>query len=199
MLPLLVLGDRVDRWTEITLRSLTGPGAVFGLVVGLLALDTVLPVPSSILGTIAGYRLGFDGGSVAISLGLCSGNAVGYLIGRVAGSDALERLVGAEQLARARALATTRPGMTSLAVTRPVPLLSEATILLARAARTPPTRTLVVCALADCGMAMAYAGMGNAAHRSAALPLALAGSIGLPALALLGTATVVAFQRRSAS
>lgn len=198
LLPFLVLGDRVDRWTETTLNSMTGSTGVFALAVALLALDTVVPVPSSILATIAGYRLGFAGAATAIAIGLCASNVVGYLIGRFAGSGALERLVGAEQLARARALATRRPGVTALAVTRPVPILSEATILLAGAARTPAGRTLAVCALANAGIAVAYAGLGSAAHGPAALPLALAGSIGLPALAMAGAAIVVGLQRRNA-
>jgi uncharacterized membrane protein YdjX (TVP38/TMEM64 family) len=198
LLPFLVLGDTLDRWTEVTLRSMTRPAGVFALVVALLALDTLLPVPSSVLATIAGHRLGFAGATVAITVGLCASNVVGYLIGRLAGSGAVERLVGAEQLARARALATRRPGVSALAVTRPVPILSEATILLAGAARTPAGPTLAVCALANTGIAMVYAGMGSAAHGPAALPLALAGSVGLPALAMAGTAIVVGRQRRNA-
>jgi uncharacterized membrane protein YdjX (TVP38/TMEM64 family) len=198
LLPFLLLGDRVDSWTEEALSSMTAHAGVFALVVALLALDTVLPVPSSILATAAGYRLGFAGASVAIAVGLCAGNGMGYLIGRLAGSRAVERVVGPEQLARARRLATRRPGLTALAVTRPVPVLSEATILLAGAARTPAVPTLAVCALANTGIAMAYAVMGNAAHGPAALPLALAGSIGLPAVAVLGTAIVVGLQRRNA-
>ena len=198
LLPFLVLGDRFDRWTEVTLNSTPHAAGVLGLVVVLLALDTVLPVPSSVLATIAGYRLGFAGASIAIAIGLCTSNVVGYLIGRFAGSPAVERLVAVEQLARARAVATQRPGLTALAVTRPVPILSEATILLAGAARAPAAPTLAVCALANAGMALAYAGMGSAAHGPAAIPLALAGSVGLPALAMAGTALAVGLQRRNA-
>lgn len=197
-LPFVVLGGAVDRWTEAALGSLTGPVGVVALVVALLAMDTVLPVPSSILATAAGHRLGFAGASAAIAAGLCAGNLVGYLVGRLAGAHTVERLVGPEQLARARALATRRPGLVALAVTRPVPILSEATILLAGTARTPAASTLTVCALANAGIAMAYAWTGSAAHGQGALPLALAGSVGLPALALLGTVTVVGLQRRNA-
>jgi uncharacterized membrane protein YdjX (TVP38/TMEM64 family) len=195
LLPLAVVGGRVDPWTTAAFDATSGPLALSGLVVALLALDTFLPVPSSILATVAGQRLGFVGATVAISIGLCLGSAVGYLVGSAAGSAPLERLVGPAQLERARALVTTRPGALALAVTRAVPVLSESVMLLSGAARTPPARTAAVCVLANTGLAMAYAGLGSAADGAAAFPLTVAGSVGLPAAAAV-SATVTLRHRR---
>lgn len=59
-------------------------------MLSLLALDTMLPVPSSIVATVAGQRLGFAGGTSVIALGLCIGNALGDLIGRTAATPLVD-------------------------------------------------------------------------------------------------------------
>lgn len=189
-LPAAVAGARVDRWAARALEEMARPGGVFALVSGLLALDTVLPVPSSVVAVVAGHRLGFVGATAAIAAGLCAGNVVGYLLGRLAGAGVVERVVGTDQLERARALAGSRPGAVALAVTRPVPVVSEATIVLAGAARAPVARTAAVCLLANLGLAAAYAAMGSAAHGPAAVPLALGGSVGVPVAAAVLAAVV---------
>jgi uncharacterized membrane protein YdjX (TVP38/TMEM64 family) len=186
-LPALLIGGRIDDWTGRVLSRAVGAPAVAGLVVGLLALDTVLPVPSSVLATIAGRRFGFVGGAAAICAGLCLGNALGYLLGRLAGAPLVERVVGGDQLARARARVTTRPGTTALLVSRPVPVLSEAAVVLAGAARAPVARMALVCGPANVGLAAVYAGLGSGAHGVWTVPLGVAGAVGVPALALAGS------------
>ena len=183
-LPIVLLGTRVDIWADRVLATMSGAAGVAGLVVGLLGLDTVLPVPSSVLATIAGQRLGFVNASLAIFTGLCLGNVLGYLIGRLAGAPLVERVVGPDQLAWARARAGARPGVTTLFLTRPVPILSEAAVVLAGAARAPAARTAAVCGLANVGLAVVYAGVGSAAHGPLALPIGLAGVAGVPVLAV---------------
>lgn len=193
ILPLLLVGDRVDAWVDRAVESSTSTAGVVGLVVVLLSLDTLLPVPSSVLATLAGARLGFLGAAATVTAGLCIGNALGYVIGRALAAPVVERFVGARELARAQELVTTRPGAAALAVTRPVPILSESVILLAGAARSPVLRTAVVCALANTGVAVAYAALGSNADGPLALPLLLVGSIGLPVAAAL---MVPAYLRR---
>ncbi len=192
-LPILLLGTRVDTWAERVLESTTGAAGVAGLVVALLGLDTVLPVPSSVLATVAGQRLGFVTASAAIGAGLCLGNVLGYLIGRLAGAPVVERVVGRDRRAWARA--GSRPGVITLFLTRPVPILSEAAVVLAGAARAPVGRTAAVCGLANVGLAVVYAGVGSAAHGRFALPLGLAGVVGVPALAVAALAVVDARRR----
>lgn len=187
-LPALLLGPRIDTWAASALGSVSATAGAVGLIVGLLALDPVLPVPSSLLATVAGQRMGFASASVAIGAGLFLGNALGYLVGRLAGAPVVERLVGREQLARARARLGSRPGAIALVVTRPVPILSEAALVLAGAAGAPVVRTAAVCGLANAGLAVVYAGLGSAAQGPGALPLALLGAAGVPALALVASA-----------
>lgn len=195
--PALILGTRVDTWADRLLASQPGAGALVGLVIGLLALDTVLPVPSSLLATLAGHELGFVSAGAAILIGLCLGNVIGYSIGRYAAAPVVGRLVGADDLAAARARLSGRPGTTALWATRPVPILSEAAVVLAGAARASVARTAAVCVVANVGLAAVYAGLGSAAHGRWALPLGLAGVAGVPVLAA-ATMTVIDRRRRGA-
>lgn len=189
-LPMVVVGPGFEAWAERAIDAMTSASGVCALVLSLLALDTVLPVPSSIVATVASQRLGFAGGTIIIALGLCIGNAVGYLIGRTVATPLVEALVGAKEIARARAVVTTRPGILALALTRPVPIMSEAVVVLAGTARTPLARTAAVCGLANLGLAMAYAAIGSGADGNAAFPVVVAGSVGVPAVGLAAGALV---------
>jgi uncharacterized membrane protein YdjX (TVP38/TMEM64 family) len=195
LVPMLVAGQAVDEWAETSLRAASGSAGVAVLVAFLLAADVVLPVPSSVVATLAGQRLGFVGGTVAVAAGLCAANAIGYVVGR-AGSSVVARVVGPRGLSGARRLAGTRPGFAALALTRPLPMLSETVVILAGAARTPPARTAAVCGLANLGLAAVYAAIGNGAHGGASVLLAMAGSVGVPAGGLAVAAALAAASRR---
>lgn len=193
IVPMLVVGRPFEAWVARTLAATASRPGVATIVVTLLAVDVVGPIPSSIVATIAGQRLGLAGGAAAITIGLCLANLIGYGIGRSA-SRLLAKLVPRDQLDKARAFAGTRPGAAALALSRPVPMLSEGVIVLAGAARTPPATTAAVCGLANAGLAIAYAAIGNAVHGGAMFAFAMAGSVGLPALAVL--ALTLATRRR---
>ncbi len=90
-----------------------------------------------------------------------------------------------------------RPGTAALVATRPVPILSEAAVVLAGAARAPLARTAAACGLANVGLAAVYAGLGSAAHGAFALPLGLAGALGVPALALAASGAPLPLAGRS--
>ncbi len=184
-LPFVLFGTRFEAWAERVLPTMAGNGGVAGLVVALLALDTILPVPSSVLATVAGQRLGFGLAGGAIFVGLCLGNVTGYLIGRLAGAPVVARMVGPDQVAWAHARVSTRPGAAALFLTRPIPILSESAVVLAGAAAAPVARTAAVCGLANGGMAAVYAGLGSQAHGSLAVPLVMAGAVGVPVLGFL--------------
>lgn len=189
-LPMVAFGPGFEAWAERAIDAMTSTSGIGALVLSLLALDTMLPVPSSIVATVASQRLGFAGGTIVIALGLCIGNAIGYLIGRTFATPLVEALVGAKEVARARTIVTTRPGILALALTRPVPIISEAVVVLAGTARTPLARTAAVCGLANLGLAMAYAAIGSGADGSAAFPLVVVGSVGVPAVGLAAAALV---------
>src|SRR3954471_16521858 len=70
------------------------------IIIGLLALDVFLPVPSSIVSTGAGVLLGFWRGVAVIWVGMTLGCIIGYAFGARAAAAA-RKLVGEESLERA--------------------------------------------------------------------------------------------------
>lgn len=103
---------------------------------GLLALDIALPIPSSLVGTALGARLGFWVGSLCCWLGLMAGSAIGYGLGH---------------LYPARLVSTVAPEPmgTLVFLSRPVPIIAEAAAMVAGATRMPPAAFLVSCALGN--------------------------------------------------
>ena len=107
-----------------------------GAGTGLLALDPLLPIPSSIIGTLLGARLGFVPGFICIWLGLMIGNVAGYMLGRLWPQGM------AEQLPRA-------PTQIVLFISRPVPVLAEATTIVAGANRLDFRGFFLSCSLGN--------------------------------------------------
>jgi uncharacterized membrane protein YdjX (TVP38/TMEM64 family) len=111
IIPFALIGELPgERW----LSASDDNALLFALSgMGLLAADVLLPIPSSILGTMLGARLGFLPGWLCGWLGLVLGNAIGYAIGRLL-------------LARLAPKSAGLPTLLVLFISRPVPVLAEA-------------------------------------------------------------------------
>lgn len=149
----------------------------------LLALDVFLPVPSSIVSTGAGVLLGFGMGTLVIWAGMALGCLVGYAAGAYAAAAA-RRLVGADGLARAGKVMDEH-GLWALVICRPIPVLAESSVVVAGLVRSPLGPFLWLTALANLGIALAYAAVGAFSMQAGSFLLTFAGAIALPGLALL--------------
>jgi membrane protein DedA with SNARE-associated domain len=155
ILPFAVVGELPgERWLSAADSNALSFGAVGG---GLLAADVLIPVPSSIIGSLLGARLGLVAGFLWAWGGLMLGNLIGYAAGRLL----LARL--------ARGLPEA-PTALVLFASRPVPVLAEAVTFTAGAGRMPLAHFLAVAAAGNALYAGALAGNG-----AALLPDALAG------------------------
>ncbi|WP_207239563.1 3-dehydroquinate synthase [Pseudomonas sp. GW456-L15] len=153
------------------------------LLVTLLALDVLLPVPSSLVALLAVAALGAIGGYLVIFIGLCLGASLGYWLG--AGYFRL--------LSNWLGLRTWQPGQLayrlstlSLVCLRGVPVLAETSVLAAGMQRYPLRQFLLVTTLANAGLALAYAAIGSLLVEQNALLAAILASMVLPGL-FLGT------------
>ena len=129
-LPFLLVGELPgERW----LSANDDHALSFALAgAGLLAADVLLPIPSSIVGTMLGARLGFGPGFGAAFVGLMAGQSAAYLVSR--------------QLLRQRRVALPdAPALAVLFLSRPVPVLAEAVVLSAGAARVSWPQFLLAC------------------------------------------------------
>jgi hypothetical protein len=131
--------------------------ALAGVLHLLMTGDVLLPVPSSIIGSLMGRRLGFLAGLPSIWLGLMLGNLIGYGVGRLLLGHFGERLPQA-------------PTLWLLFLSRPVPVLAAAATFTAGAERIPPIGFGAVCGLGNLIYAAVLAGNG-----AALLPQGLAG------------------------
>ena len=160
-------------------RSLTTALAIAAL----LALDIVLPIPSSVLSTAAGALLGFPLGAMISTIGMTAASLTGYWLG-TGTSAAAGRFVGADSLARAQQLAQ-RYGDWAVIISRPVPVLAEASAVAAGLLRWPFARFAAFSAAANFGISLAYAAIGAFAMSAGSFLLAFAGAIVVPGLAML--------------
>lgn len=177
LIPFFLFGPGIEARTAALTAS--AQGAIFYGGAALLALDIVLPVPSSLLATAIGAALGPWLGTLVNAAGLTLGCAAGLLIGR-SGSPLARAILG-HGLFQRFAAASARHGIVLILVCRAVPVLGEASIVAAGAGRAPFAPALAAAAAANLVIGAVYAFAGTA-------PLALAGAlaVGLPVVAGLG-------------
>jgi uncharacterized membrane protein YdjX (TVP38/TMEM64 family) len=161
------------------------PPAVARIAVALLlAADVMLPVPSSLVNTASGALFGWFEGALIAWLGMTAGSIAAWGFGRSAGRNGLRRLVSQAELARAERLVT-RHGDVALVLSRPVPVLAEASSLLAGACGVPFPRFIALSTLANAGISIAYAGVGALSSDAPSFLFAVAGALCIPAIAML--------------
>ena len=185
LVPFALFGDAVEASTSAALARLRDqPALAAALIVALLAGDSLLPVPSSVVSTAAGAIFGWKLGAAVIWSGMTLGAVIAYALGRGAARDLAPRWFPLPEIERARRIVT-NAGPLALVLTRAVPVLSEAAALAAGAARMPFGLFLVTVALADAAVALAYAVVGAAAATSGSFLLAFTGLAAIPAVAWL--------------
>ena len=134
-------------------------GALAAFVgVGLLLVDVLLPVPSSLVMVLHGALFGVLIGAALSLLGSVGAALMAFGLGR-RGGPLLDRLVSAEERARADRLLR-RWGPLAIVITRPLPLLAEATAILAGTSMMPWGRAALAALLGALPMALLYAAVG---------------------------------------
>jgi uncharacterized membrane protein YdjX (TVP38/TMEM64 family) len=177
LLPFAIIGELPgERW----LSSADANAGRFALIgAALLAVDALLPIPSSIVGTLLGARLGFWSGFAAVFAGLMIGQLAIYSIARF--------FAKAFKIARP----ADAPAIAAIFLTRPVPVIAEAVVLAAGAARVPFRSFVLACSSGNAIYAAVLAGNG-----AALLPAGLAGP-GLILPMLLPVGAWLLWRRRS--
>ncbi len=170
IVPFVVIGELPgERW----LSARDENALLFGASgAALLAVDVLLPVPSTIVGSLLGARLGVLPGWAWAWLGLVVGNVVGYWAGRLL-------------LSRFASDVPQTPTLVAFILSRPVPVVAEAMTFAAGAGRMH-WATFAGASVAANGV---FAGA-LAANGAALLPDALAGPglvlpLSLPVIAWL--------------
>src|SRR5262245_2019809 len=180
IVPFLIFGQEgMERLLAQWRQHPPPPMIVATAVVGLLATDIFLPIPSSLVSTFAGWQLGAMGGTAASWVGMTLGAAIGFALARWFGQPLVAWLTRRTDLDRTQLLAE-RFGPALLVLGRGIPVLAEATVLLLGMHGMSWRRFLPPVLLANLGLALAYSLLGQLAERYHLLPLALAIAIALP-------------------
>lgn len=194
IVPFLLFGDGMERFARAVLTGPASDWLVMLLAGGLLAGDAVLPTPSSVVATLLATRVGFWPAAAVNAVALSIAAAAGYGLGRAGGSG-LERV--RRGLPPGFAAWVRRHGLVAVLLCRPVPVLSEASLVLAGAAGANPRPLLVWCTVLQTalGFAYAFAGSGWGQGRVDATAI-VTGAVLLPlAAALLAGATALLARR----
>ena len=181
IIPFVVIGELPgEAWVQAQGDDAVRFGAAGAAV---LAADVLIPVPSSLVGTLLGGRLGFIPGFLWSFLGLMLGNLAGYGLGR------LVHRRGDEDVPDA-------PARIVVVLSRPVPVLAEGMTFAAGATGMRLLSFLLAIGIGNAIYAAALAGSG-----AALLPDGLAGpGLVVPlAIPLLGWAIWKWVARRSVS
>jgi uncharacterized membrane protein YdjX (TVP38/TMEM64 family) len=182
IVPFVAFGGAAERWVQARLDPAISPWQAAGLVVGVLATDVLLPIPSSAVSTFSGQRLGVVTGTLASWFGMTAGATAAFALARRWGRPLAERLAGKQEFARMEALAD-RHGARLVVLTRALPVLAEAAILVLGSAQLTWRSFLPAVALSNLGLSLVYATFGAYSRGSGAEISALIASIGLPVLA----------------
>jgi uncharacterized membrane protein YdjX (TVP38/TMEM64 family) len=182
LVPFALFEESLTRWAR---ELIAAPGPWSGsTLAGLLALDILLPVPSSMVSTASGALLGFWGGLAASTLGMTAGCLLGYGAGRGVRLGAVRRLVGEAEMERVRGI-WERHGAWTLVILRAVPVMAEASVVFAGLAGMPVGRFLLITAVSNLCISAAYAAAGAFALGAGSFFLAFAAAVLVPLIATL--------------
>lgn len=184
LIPFAIWGDTFEAYGASLLDSATPSVTLALILVALLAGDLVLPVPSSLLAVGVGAVFGTATGTAIITVGLSVGAWIGYELGRSAGRAGVSRWVDDAQRERLEAFGR-KHGLGLLVALRAVPVLAEASVVVAGTSGMPRARVLGASTAANLVIALIYAAAGSLASDSGSLELAAMAGVGLPGLAML--------------
>jgi uncharacterized membrane protein YdjX (TVP38/TMEM64 family) len=176
----------LEHWLEAWRQSPPPAGWLAAALVLVLAADILLPVPSGPLITLAGGQLGLGTTVIAAWLGLMLGGLVAFAVAKRWGASLAERFAAPAELSNLRATAREHD-VWLLLVTRPLPILAEAAVLLAGTLDTRWSRLVGALAVGNAAVALAFAVLGKQAQEHEWMLMAIVLSIVVP---LAGTCIV---------
>lgn len=182
VVPFVAFGARAERWIHARLDDSVSSAQAFAFVTGVLATDVFLPVPSSAVSTFGGQRLGIVRGILASWTGMTFGAIAAFSIARRWGKPLAERVAGPQEYLRMERLAE-HHGARLIVLTRALPVLAEAAVLVLGATRLGWRSFLPAAMLSNLGLSAVYATFGALSREAGVELTALIASIAIPLIA----------------
>ncbi|RLT02274.1 MAG: DedA family protein [Planctomycetota bacterium] len=184
IVPFLWLGESFEEGLLKSLREPSSSGVVISWVIGLLVADMFLPVPSSAVITYSGGALGVLAGTVVSWIGLSIGALGGFGLARAFGETIARRFSESEDIERMSRF-TQRHGATALVLTRALPILAEACVLMLGAGRLSWRQFLLPMLVSNLLLSLTYSACGAYFQGSNSFPIAVVVSGAVPLIAAL--------------
>ena len=165
------------------LLSQSRPMVALGIV-AFLAGDIFLPIPSSVMSTASGAAFGFWLGSIVSWCGMNLACGLGYLLGYWLAPHTVQSMAGTDEMKRLHRISQDH-GNLVLVLCRAVPVLAEASVLLAGMGHMSLGRFMLITSLTNLGISIAYSAVGASAVNYNSFILAFTGALIIPALAML--------------
>jgi membrane protein DedA with SNARE-associated domain len=183
LVPFALWEDAIESQTRAVLSG-ASPMVVAFAVIGLLAVDVVLPIPASLVMVAAAVALPPLVAFLSCFAGLMLSCVLGYGIGWRLGEPILARMATADRRA---ALSSwfARYGVVVVAACRSVPVLAELSVVMAGTARARAIPFLAVCLAANAAVAAIYVALGAQVSDTWSFLAAFAASCTVPALGWL--------------
>ena len=185
ILPVFFIGEeRIASFAE----DLTGDSGSVGwtalVIFGLLATDIFLPVPSSVVNTLAGGTLGVWLGTLVCWMGMNVGAIIGFWLSRRWGSS-IARWFSKEGALDRMDRIVERFGPVGLMMVRGVPVLAEASVILSGVHQLSWSRFLWPVVVSNFVLALLYSAFGELAKDSEFLSIAVGIAVALPLLLMV--------------
>lgn len=181
IIPFLLFGEQMNAYLSQWREHPPATAWIVSTVVALLASDIFLPVPSSLVCTLAGGQLGAMLGTFVTWMGMNLGAIIGFALARKWGPAFAKRFSREDEIERAGAMSQ-RFGPALLAVSRGVPVLAEATVLWMGIHQLPWRQFWLPVLASNLVLAIVYSCFGELAERHESLPIALAASVAIPVI-----------------
>jgi len=129
---LFIIGEQLgfmdeSKITDFIISHRNSKGSIFVvscIVVSLLAIDLVLPIPSSIVMVISGQLLGFFWGGLISFIGAMLSALIGYFLCRIGGQKMFTRFIGDKEVNKIDKWYENY-GIFAIILSRPIPMLTE--------------------------------------------------------------------------
>jgi len=133
------------------------------MVILALTLDVLLPIPASIVSLASSVIIGGVPGAIALFLGLMLGSLFGYVVGRYARHGLLGKLLTPESRSQLTLISGGK-GILMLVLARPIPVLAEASVILAGIDRYSFKQFVLVCLLSNGLVTFMYMALATVAN-----------------------------------
>ncbi len=178
----ILFEHKLTLWIDLYTVKFSSSNMMWMLAIFLiaaLALDIVLPIPSSVIAVVSATAFGFWIGAGIIWLGLMLSCCAGYLIGTASADFLFRRFTNKSDIIKAQSLAY-KIGPGTLVALRGIPVLAETSVIAAGMVRYHFPLFLLICGLSNAGLAMAYGYIGARAGVTNSFLLVVVGCVAVP-------------------